>query len=188
MTALPITVFGDFTCPACYLTEAALRRTAPAAGASLRYRAAELEPVPEGSAWERELAPLAEALDLPLRPPPLWPRTQKAHEAARMAHGRDAEERMRIALYRAFWEEGLDIGRIDLLQELAPAAGLDPFELKVALDIDRYGDEVLADREVARRLGIRRGPVVYLGTGPGARILTGALSEEEIRAAIAAYG
>jgi predicted DsbA family dithiol-disulfide isomerase len=162
---LPITLFADFTCAACYLTEAALWRRAREGGVTLHCRAAELE------------GEEAQAL----------PDTGKAHEAAKLAREAAAEEEMRRAIYRAYWEEGADIGRIDVLQALAPEAGLDPFDVKVALDIDRFRDEVLHDREVARRLGIRRGPVLYLGTGPGARILIGALSPEEIETAITNY-
>lgn len=187
MAALPITVFADFTCPGCHLTEAALRRCAAAADVAVRYRAAELEPLAETLEWQRELAGLADALGLPLNAPPLWPRSAKPHEASALARERGDEGSMRAAIYRAFWEEGLDIGRIDVLQELAPAAGLDPFDLKVALDIDRYREEVLRDQEVARRLGIRHGPVLYLGTGPGARILIGPQTEEQISTAIMDY-
>ena len=167
---LPITLFADFTCAACRLTEAALWRRAKGGGITVHCRAAELEPG-EGEEGER---------------PPL-PDTTKAHEAAKLARESGAEEEMRGAIYAAFWEDGLDIGRIDVLQSLAPAAALDPFDVKVALDIDRFRDEVLRDREVARRLGIHRGPVLYLGTGPGARILIGARTEEEIEAAIVSY-
>jgi predicted DsbA family dithiol-disulfide isomerase len=185
--AVPITIFADFTCPACYLTEAALWRRAGEGGVTVTCRAAELEPVAREAGWERELAPLAAALDLPLRPPEIWPRTGKAHEAAKLARDQGFEEPMRSVIYRAFWAEGLDIGRIDVIQRHAAAGGLDPIDVKIALDIDRFRDEVLRDQEVARRLGIRRGPVLYLGTGPGARILTGAQTEESIRTAVTSY-
>jgi predicted DsbA family dithiol-disulfide isomerase len=161
--AVPITLFADFTCPACHVTEAALWRIAAEGGVTVTCRAAELEAVDDGSPR---------------------PRTGKAHEAAKLAREQGAEQAMRLAIYRAYWDDGLDIGRIDVLQRLAPAAGLDPIDVKIALDIDRFRDEVLRDQEVARRLGIRRGPVLYLGTGPRARILIGAQTEDEIREAI----
>ena len=164
--AVPITLFADFTCPACYVTEAALWRRAAEGGVTITCRAAELEPA--GDEADR-------------------PSTGKAHEAAKLAREQGAEETMRLAIYRAFLEEGLDIGRIDMLQRLAPEAGLDPIDLKIALDLDRFRDEVLRDQEVARRLGIRREPVLYFGTGPGARILIGAQTEDEIRTAIIDY-
>jgi predicted DsbA family dithiol-disulfide isomerase len=188
LPALSITIFADFTCPACYVTEAALRRRAADHGLSIRYRAAELDPAGDEPGRERELAPLAAALGLSLRAPAARPRTGKAHEAVKLARELGAEDAMRAAVYRAHWEDGRDIGRIDVLRDLAPDVGLDPFDVKVALDIDRFGDEVLRDREVARRLGIRRGPVLYLGTGPGARILIGARTEAEIETEITSHG
>lgn len=161
--AVPITLFADFTCPACHATEAALWRRAAEGGITVTCRAAELEGTGDGA--DR-------------------PRTAKAHEAAKLAREQGSEGAMRLAIYRACLEDGLDVGRIDVLQRLAPHAGLDPIDLKIALDIDRFRDEVLRDQEVARRLGIRLGPVLYLGTGPRARILIGAQTEDEIRAAI----
>ena len=163
MPSLPITLFADFGCPACRDTEAVLWRRAREGGIVVHCRATEPEPDP---------APL--------------PGTGKAHEAAKLAREHGVEEPMRSAIYRAF-DDGLDIRRIDVLQRLGSEVGLDPFDVKVALDIDRFRDEVLRDREVARRLGIRRGPVLYFGTGPGARILIGAQSRAEIEAAIASY-
>ena len=173
MPALPITVFADFTCAACYVTEAALRQVAESADISIRYRAAELDPASELSDAERDVAA---GLRLPLSPPGSRPRTTKAHEAALLARALGAEAAMREAVYAAYWAKGHDIGRIDVLQQLAPDAGIDPFELKVALDIDRFRDDVLRDQEVARRLGIR--------TGPGARILIGVQTRAEIETAM----
>lgn len=184
MPALPITLFADFTCDACYVTEAALRQVTDPTGVSIRYRAAELDPGSEKGDPERDLGALAAALGLPLRNPPSHPRTIKAHEAALLARTLGAEPAMRAALYDAYWRDGLDIGRIDVLQQLAPTAGIDPFDLQVALDIDRFRDDVLRDQEVARRLGIRSGPVLYLGTGPGARILIGVQTRAELETEI----
>ena len=57
-------------------------------------------------------------------------------------------------IFAAYWTEGRDIGRIDVLSELASSVGLDPEELKIALDIDKFSDEVLRDRELAQKLRV----------------------------------
>ena len=173
MSALPATFFGDFASPESYLTELALWRCAAEGGVVVTARAVAEEPGEELEERLSALAPLASELGVTLRLPALRPPTAKAHEAALFARERGRERPLREAIHRALWAEGRDVGRIDVLQELAEEVGLDPFDARVALDIDRYRDQVLRDREVARRLGIARAPVLYLGTGPEATILAG---------------
>lgn len=119
-------------------------------------------------------APLAEALGIELRPPSVRPRTRKAHEAARFAAARGLEGPLRDAIYDAYWREGADIGRIDQLMEVAAGVGLEPIELKIALDVDSHREEIERDAAQAGRLGVQILPTLYLGSGPSARILVGA--------------
>ena len=186
-----VTVFADFTCPFCYVTEAALRRVVDTVGATAEYRAYELYPAPapapapaDEKGWREAVEPVAARLDLPLEPPTFRPRTAKAHEAARFAAERGAAAAFRDAVYRAFWGDGRDIGRIDVLQEAATQAGLDPLDLKIALDIDRFREAVLHDADVAARLRIPGVPTLYVGRGRDARALVGAQTLEALEEAL----
>lgn len=180
---LQATIFADFTSPFCYVTEAGLAVVARTRPLEVREKAFELYPAPRPllnsppDARELEqVAPLAAELQLELRSPAFLPRTRKAHEAAHFARARGSGEPMRRALYAAYWKEGRDIGRIDVLMALAGEVGIDATELKIALDIDLHRDDVLADEEQARRLGVVRVPTLYLGKGAQARVLQGARS------------
>jgi len=191
LRALPVTVFFDFTCPYSYVAVAALQRRAASGDVEVRGRALELFPAPEplrapgeDPPWEEEVAPRAAELRLELRAPGFRPRTRKAHEAAAFAAERGVAPEMRSAIFSAYWVEGLDIGRIDVLAALAGGIGLDAEDLRIELDIDRYRDAVLADEALARRLRIARTPTLFVGTGPAARVLVGAPSGEELEAAI----
>ena len=188
---LPVTLFADFTCPYSYVTEAALARLTAENGLEVRYRALELYPDPtplpapaDEPGWEEAVAPLAGAERLTLAAPRHRPRTRKAHEAARFAASRQMEPPLRSAIYQAYWAEERDIGRIDVLLDLAAGIGLEPEELRIALDIDRYREEVLHDGEIARKLRIPGAPALYLGTGPAAGILLGAQSSPDLDAAL----
>ncbi|MBA2671458.1 MAG: DsbA family protein [Gemmatimonadetes bacterium] len=192
MTALTATIFSDFTCPFCYVTEAALWRRADGGDLSVRYRALELYPHPspapsprDEAGWREEIEPLAVELGLTLRAPDFRPRTRKAHEAACFAGVRGREQRLRRALFSAYWQREEDIGRIDTIVAIARDAGLDAEELKIALDIDTHSDEVQHDGEIARQLNLPGVPTLYLGLGPGARVLLGAQSLAAIDEAIA---
>lgn len=189
MSTLPITIFADFTCPFSYVTEAALWRRAARGGVEVRPRAYELYPVPAPlpgpeAGWREPLEPLLRELALEARPPALRPRTHKAHEAAAFAAERGVGEAMRAAIYAAYWADGEDIGRIDVLLARIQPLGVDPEELKIALDIDRHRDEVLRDRALAERLRITGTPTLFLGTGSAARALVGAQSPAQLDAAV----
>jgi hypothetical protein len=61
---------------------------------------------------------------------------------------------MHEALFRAFFESGKGIAREDVLLEIGTSVGLDREGLGVALEEGRYTGKVLADVELARRLGV----------------------------------
>lgn len=187
MAAVPVLIFSDFTCPFCHVTEAALRRLEDEGVAAPRYAAFELYPAPAPlpavlSANDLEAArPLAEELGAPLAPPPLVPRTRKAHEAAKLADAKGAGRAMREGIFAACFGDGRDVGRVDVLVELAAGVGLDPTETHVVLDVDRYGAAVDADGALARRLGITAVPALIVGGDADAELLLGAQPLDALR-------
>jgi predicted DsbA family dithiol-disulfide isomerase len=140
-------------------------------------------PLPYDSLAERVEAalPLARELGVELRTPKVIPRTRKAHEVAWHATQNERQWPMREAIYRAYFAEGRDIGRIDVLAELAAGVGLDHTEARVVLDVDRYTQEIVEQTEVAARQEMRATPkLLVLDEGP-TRVHTGALSIAELR-------
>jgi predicted DsbA family dithiol-disulfide isomerase len=189
MAAVPVVVFSDFACPFSYVTEAALRRMEAAGEIESTYLAYELFPVPaplpaDGGGWMEALRPLADELGLALRVPPAPARTAKAHEAAAFAQARGVGPAMRDAIFAAYFADGRDIARIDVLVELGTALGLDASELKVVLDVDSLAPHIRAEQDAARRAGVEGTPTVVAGTGDEARWLVGARQFAELRAAI----
>jgi predicted DsbA family dithiol-disulfide isomerase len=179
----------DFTCPYSRLTFAALRRVASEDGVEVRYRPFELYPEPaalrepeEPVGWREAAAERIAELGLSFGSPAARPRTRKAHEAALIADGEGLGPEMREAIFRAYWEEGADIGRLDVLVGLGEEVGIDPFKLKVALDIDREEEAVEAARREAGEAGITGTPVLLVHGEGGTLAFAGAASAEEIRA------
>lgn len=187
MAAVPVLMFTDFTCPFCHVTEAALRHLEDEGLAAPRYAAFELYPAPaplpaDISAADLDAArPLAEELGASLRPPARVPRTRKAHEAAKLAEEKGAGRAMREAILAAYWGEGRDVGRVDVLVELAAGLGLDATETHVVLDVDTFSGAVAADQALARRLGITAVPALIVGGGSDAELLLGAQPLEVLR-------
>ncbi len=112
---------------------------------------------------------------------PLVPRTRKAAELALFAAERGAFDRVHRILFDAHLSRGLDIGRVDVLVDLAAAAGLDRSEAKAVLDVDRYAAEVDATRLRATELGVTTVPTVVVG----GRRLEGVVEIAELKAWLA---
>ena len=189
MAAVPVVVFSDFACPFSYVTEAALRRMEAAGEVEPAHLAWELYPAPaplpsaDAGEWMDALRPLADELGITLRVP-APARTRKAHEAAAFAASKGLGPAMREALFAAYFAEGRDIGRIDVLVEIGAGLGLDASELKVVLDVDAFAARIAAEQDAARRAGVEGVPTLVIGTGDEARWLVGARPFAELRAAL----
>lgn len=169
--------YFDFVDPVSYLTARELEAAVSASGIVVEWIGVEIVPpshpltTPDDPVWSerwrwvRALSTEGDsALDLSLETPPLVPWTRKAHELvlhAEAADGRGAE--VRGAVFEAFFTEGLDIGRVDVLVGLARRHGLDLTETKAVLDVDRYGEEVAARRAEALGAGLRTVPTLAAG-------------------------
>ena len=189
MAAVPLVVFSDFACPFSYVTEAAVRRMQRAGEVQPTWMAFELYPAPaplpeSKGEWMEALRPLAAELDLPLAVPPVAVRTRKAHEAAAFAERKGVGRQMREAVFAAYFGEGRDISRIDVLTELGAGLGLDETELRVGLDVGGAAGRIDAELEAARGVGVEQTPTLVAGTGEDARWIVGARPFGELRAAI----
>jgi len=97
-------------------------------------------------------------MNMPLKKPSIQPRSRLAHEAAKWAFSHDRLTEYNLALFRSFFEFGLDIGDKQVLMNLAEEMGLDPAALAQALDSNQFTAEVVGDGEEAQRLGVRAVP------------------------------
>jgi len=195
MAAVPVVVFSDFTCPFSYVTEAALWRLEDEGLAAPAYVAFELHPVPaplpareDAAEWPEALHGLARDAGAEMRTPALPARTRKAHEAAKLAAERGAGREMRAAIFAACFRDGRDVGRIDVLVELAAGLGLDESETKAVLDVDGFTAAVERDRVLARRAGVEATPALIVGAGPGAEAMLGAQGIDALREALVRAG
>lgn len=190
-----LVLFADYVCPFCFLAETGVARLRDSRTAAIDGAAFELRPpgtaLPDVQAawlddlWTRTIEPLAAAMGVALARPAVVTRTRKAHEAAAYARTKGRYAEMHAALYVAYWQEGRDIGRIDVLTEVARGIGLDPAGLRVALDIDQCTERVEQDEAWAARLGLGGVPAYVLlpegsGTGVAADIRVGLQRYEQL--------
>lgn len=185
MPSRPPVFYFDFVDPGSCLA-AHLIDEAGAADA-VQWRAFELRPPPrppidpEEPAWRTRharVAELARGSGVPMGTPQLVPWTRKAHELTEFAREDsrtgDCCHTVRRALFVAHFVDRTDIGRIDLLVEIAHHAGLDRTAAKAVLDVDRYTGVVAANREAARAHGVTTVPALVAGDRRLEGLATGA--------------
>ena len=84
--------------------------------------------------------------------PPVQPRSRRAHEAAHWARAAGYFNEYNLAIFRAFFERGEDIGKKDVLVRLASDLGLDGQALGVALEQGEFEvARVYAERAISIR-------------------------------------
>jgi len=164
--------FYDYVDPLSFLVEARLRRRGFVPGVNLHPLPLEVNPPPhtlvdpEDPEWEgrwNRAAAAAPDLGLPSRAPWIVPWTRKAHELVFHAAEEDSPGEIHEALFRAYLIEGRDIGRVDVLAELARENGLDPAQAKAALDVDKHTRAIEVIRSRAIQEGVRGPPTLRLG-------------------------
>ena len=161
-------LYFDVVDPISYLLDRELGAAEAETGCPVERIGIEISPPPNplgapsdavwGPRWDQALAIPGAALARPAFVP--WSR--KAHELLTHAAREGREWQLRAALFGAFLEDGKDVGRVDVLVELARAVELDPSEVKAVLDVDKYGAEVAQRREDALRSGIRVIPTIVV--------------------------
>jgi len=113
--------------------------------------------------WRDSVYPLSEKLGFNMKLPPVQPRSRRAHEAAHWANVQGYFNDYNLSIFRAFFERGEDIGKIDVLVALASDMGLDGQALRVALEQRDFEKSVLAEERDAERYGIRAVPAFVAG-------------------------
>lgn len=184
-----IEVVSDVTCPWCFIGKRRLERALsrrPDVMTTLSWRAFELNPDLPSDGIPRELylsakfgsrrtterfyaaisaAGRAEGVEFAFDRIRRAPNTLCAHRLIHLAGGKGCAERVVEALFRAYFLEGLDIGRVEILANLAARAGLDAAETREFLAGDSGTCEVRAEEDRARRLGIHAVPYFILERG-----------------------
>ena len=85
-------------------------------------------------------------------------RTFKAHEAIHFAKLNGKQEEMVELLYSAYFEKGKHLGRVDELVAIGAQIGLNAEAMKAALENADFAEDVTADINQARSLGIKGVP------------------------------
>ncbi|MFC0029708.1 DsbA family protein [Micromonospora chaiyaphumensis] len=107
--------------------------------------------------------------------------TFEAHRLVRFATERGRAAELVERLYRAHFQDGVDVGSTDALVKLAAEVGLDETEAREYLESNLGRREVAADLSAAHQLGVSSVPTFVLA---GKYAVTGAQEPETMLAAL----
>lgn len=190
---MEILFITDYVCPYCLVAKTALTRALKLLEipAQITYQPFELTPPPRPQVDTysdpvrrekyRVLHQPCARLELPMQlPPRVIPRpyTRLAFQGMLFARDHGREEAYSDLVYRAYFMEERDIGTVDVLTELAAAAGLDSDAFRTALEQGTYAEAELQSvtyaREVLKPAGV---PTIYIN---GEKITLRDYSPEEM--------
>lgn len=94
---------------------------------------------------------------------PIVAYTRPAMQATEYAKSQGKFDEFHLALFKAYWEEGTNLGDIQALQKLGASVGLNAAELGTALQEGHYAQAVEDQVELAREIGITAIPAFIVG-------------------------
>ena len=198
--ALKITLFSDFICPFCYIGFETVRKLKPEFDLEIEWRGFQIHPEwpAEGMAaadyrrgmdpetrrtiWARIQA-MAEATGFSMKPPAVLTNSRMALEAAEFANQCGMGEAFEERVYRAYFNEGLNIGSQGVIGELAAEVGIDRNELDLAIESNRYVERLRDNASDAHSRGVSGVPTFFVGEYP----LVGAQNEDAMRQILQRY-
>jgi predicted DsbA family dithiol-disulfide isomerase len=191
MNRLIIEIYSDLICPWCYIGRRrlgeALRRLdfseppnivwrpfelnpdLPNLGLDRRaYRIAKFGTLERSQAMDREVTETGKALGLAFHYDRVLvtPNTLNGHRLLWWTREMASQDSLAEALFRAYFSEGRDLGKLEVLADVAAEVGLSREQARLFLESDQGREEVLAEEREARRRGLNSVPFFFLNAIP----------------------
>ena len=192
--ALKIVMFSDYICPFCYIGFETVRKLKPEFNFELEWRGFQIHPdwPAEGLAvdhvratgdpdsrralWER-ISAMAEAVGFSMRPPAMLTNSRAALAGTEFARASGRDEALEERIYRAYFNDGENIGDANVVARLSGEAGLDAGEVAAAIKSPKYEMRLKNNSLAAHQRGVSGVPTFFIGEYP----LVGAQSLDAMR-------
>jgi predicted DsbA family dithiol-disulfide isomerase len=192
--ALKIVMFSDYICPFCYVGFETMRRLKSEFDFQLEWRGFQIHPdwpaegIPADklreagdaaarkATWERIIA-MAGAVGFSMKPPAVLTNSRAALAATEFARESGRDEALEERIYRAYFNDGENIGDADVVARLAGEAGLDASEIADAIKSPKYEMRLKNNSLAANQRGVSGVPTFFIGEYP----LVGAQSLDAMR-------
>jgi predicted DsbA family dithiol-disulfide isomerase len=191
--AIKIKVYTDFVCPYCFLAEAPLFEATKDKEVEIEYMPFELRPFPQDTlkpegnyiqrAWQESVLPLSQKMGVKMILPDVSPQphTHLAHEGLLFSKRLNKEKEYAQSVFSSFYQEGKDIGQIEVLRNIAEEIGIDgdAFE-KSLLSREYKGEREELLQYASEKAGITAVPTFFIGD----RVLKGLHPQANIERAL----
>ena len=127
--------------------------------------------------WER-ISAMAAAVGFSMKPPALLTNSRAALAATEFARESGRDEQLEERIYRAYFNDGENIGDAAVVARLAGEAGLDAAEIADAIKSPKYEMRLKNNSLAAHNRGVSGVPTFFIGEYP----LVGAQSVDAMRA------
>jgi predicted DsbA family dithiol-disulfide isomerase len=121
---------------------------------------------------------MAEAVGFSMKPPAVLTNSRAALAATEFARESGRDEALEERIYRAYFNEGVNIGDPQIVARLAAEAGLDAGEVADAIKSPKYEMRLKNNSLTAHQRGVSGVPTFFIGEFP----LVGAQSPGAMRA------
>jgi predicted DsbA family dithiol-disulfide isomerase len=174
-----VTVYSDYICPFCFIGKQRVDRLESKFGIDVEWKGFEIHPeTPTGggdlasigfdedraAAIYSRVQELSEDSSLKLNRPSRISNSRLALQIAEFAKEKGRAREYHEAVFRAYWQEGKDIGDRELLFSLAAQVGLGPEELDAYLKSGQAAAEMSRHLQEAREYGIDGVPTFVIGS------------------------
>ena len=193
--ALKIVMFSDYICPFCYVGFETIRKLKSEFELEVEWRGFQIHPdwpaegIPADKAreagdaaarkatWNRITA-MADAVGFEIKPPRVLTNSRAALAATEFARESGRDEALEDRIYKAYFNEGVNIGDTDTVVRLAVDAGLDGSAVADAIKAPKYEMRLKNNALAANNRGVSGVPTFFIGEYP----LVGAQSLDAMRA------
>ncbi|NUW41479.1 DsbA family oxidoreductase [Nonomuraea rhodomycinica] len=170
-----IKIWSDYVCPFCLLARQPIAEAVAGRDVTVEWMPFELRPEPtptlrpEGDylrgVWSRVVYPMARRMGVEIRLPDVSPQpyTRLAFEGYQFAKERGLADAYNDRLLRAFFEDGADIGDLDVLERLAAELALPAADFRAALEQGSYAEAHAAALAEAAAYRIAVVPTLLVG-------------------------
>ena len=200
---MEIEIYADVVCPWCWIGKRRLEQALASydGEVTVRFRPFQLDPTPvtepkpliealgakfggrdKAEGMAAHVTQVAKGAGIDMRfDRAVAANTFEAHRLVRFATERGRSAELVERLYRAHFQDGIDVGSTDALVTLAGEVGLDEAEARDYLESNLGRREVAADLSAAHQLGVSSVPTFVLA---GKYAVTGAQEPETLLAAL----
>ncbi len=173
-----VTVYSDYICPFCFIGKERVDQLEREFEIDVEWKGFEIHPeTPAGgsdlaslgfdeataTAMLSRVLELSDEAGLKLNPPSRISNSRLALQIAEFAKEKGKFKEYHDAVFRAYWQQGKDIGHREQLFSLAAQAGLDLEELEFYLESGQAIDKLSQHLQEVREYGISGVPTFVIG-------------------------